>query len=65
MKKWRRFLSGPPLSRPPAKIPQISVSRSVPLPHPSELEHYENILPGAAARIIAMAENQSKHRQNF
>lgn len=53
------------MSRPPTKIQQISLSRSAPLPHPSELERYETILPGAADRIIAMAENQSIHRQNL
>lgn len=39
--------------------------RSAPLPLPSELEAYEAILPGAAERIFAMAENQSKHRQGM
>jgi len=34
-----------------------------PLPHPSILEKYEQTLPGAADRIIKMAENQSSHRQ--
>ena len=34
-----------------------------PLPPPAILEHYDRIVPGAAARILVMAENQSKHRQ--
>jgi len=29
------------------------------------LEAYETILPGAAERILAMAENQSNHRQKM
>lgn len=38
---------------------------SGPIPSASELAKYENILPGAADRIITMAENQSKHRQEM
>ena len=34
-----------------------------PLPAPHILEQYNNVVPGAAERIIAMAENQSEHRQ--
>ncbi len=33
-----------------------------PLPHPEILEKYEQILPGAAERILSMAETQSRHR---
>lgn len=33
-----------------------------PLPHPEILKGYENILPGAAERVFAMAESQQKHR---
>ena len=33
-----------------------------PLPPPEILAHYEDVLPGAADRIITMAENQSAHR---
>ena len=33
-----------------------------PLPPPDELEKYERVAPGAAKRIIAMAEKQSNHR---
>lgn len=36
-----------------------------PLPAPEVLEQYENILPGAADRIIMLAENQAKHRQDL
>jgi uncharacterized membrane protein len=34
-----------------------------PLPPPSVLEHYDRIVPGAAQRILAMAEQQATHRQ--
>lgn len=36
-----------------------------PLPPPQTLGEYDNIVPGAAERIIAMAENQSDHRQKL
>ena len=34
-----------------------------PLPHPESLQEYERIVPGAAERIIRMAETQAEHRQ--
>ena len=34
-----------------------------PLPQPDALGEYERILPGAADRILSMAESQSRHRQ--
>lgn len=36
-----------------------------PLPLPSHMREYEEILPGSAERILAMAERQSKHRQDI
>jgi uncharacterized membrane protein len=41
----------------------IVASFSGPLPPPNLLEGYERVLPGAADRIIAMAEQQMAHRQ--
>ncbi|HET8575347.1 MAG TPA: DUF2335 domain-containing protein [Candidatus Paceibacterota bacterium] len=38
---------------------------SGPLPHPYILSRYEQIVPGAAERILAMAEKQSAHRQSL
>ncbi len=38
-------------------------SFSGPLPPPETLEKYNQVLPGAAERIISMAEQQSRHRQ--
>src|SRR5436309_567075 len=38
---------------------------SGPLPHPSVLEHYDKIYPGAAERIIRMAELQGEHRRHL
>ena len=36
-----------------------------PLPPPSDLQEYDNVVPGAAERIIRMAENQSEHRREL
>lgn len=38
---------------------------SGPIPPPSIIKGYEEILPGSADRIIAMAEKQSLHRQDM
>ncbi|MDR1205511.1 MAG: DUF2335 domain-containing protein [Peptococcaceae bacterium] len=38
---------------------------SGPLPSPEILQGYESVLPGAADRIIAMAEKQAQHRQEI
>jgi len=59
---------------PPAPVhhhqKQLHVSQSVstyqgPIPPPSALREYDAVLPGAADRIIAMAEAQSRHRQEM
>ncbi|QES93109.1 DUF2335 domain-containing protein [Empedobacter brevis] len=39
-----------------------SVHRSGPLPSPEDLDHYNNIIPDGANRIMQMAEDQLKHR---
>ena len=36
-----------------------------PLPPPDMMKGYESVLPGAAERIMKMAENQSTHRMNM
>lgn len=38
---------------------------SGPIPHPDTIRKYEEILPGAADRIISMAERQALHRQEM
>lgn len=40
----------------------LSASYSGPLPHPDILAGYENVLHGAAERIISMAEKEQEHR---
>ena len=47
---------------------QVSVAEyrhAGPIPDPMTLKGYNNICPGAADRIITMAENQAKHRQEM
>ena len=39
-----------------------SLTHSGPLPHPSILAQYEEIMPGLAERIVRMAEGQFEHR---
>ena len=39
----------------------VSERFSGPMPHPRHLRDYEDILPGAAERILAMAENSLAH----
>src|SRR3990167_1317930 len=38
---------------------------SGPIPHPSLLQKYNEIVPGAAERILVMGEQQSKHRMEL
>ncbi len=40
-------------------------SFSGPLPHPDILRQFEQVAPGAAERIIKMAEDQSSHRRDL
>lgn len=49
----------------PSVISHAEMTYSGPLPLPQHLEKYEDVCPGAADRIIAMAEGQAKHRQEM
>lgn len=65
----RRFHNLPAQYMPP-KNPSIVQSlqieqRQGPLPKPSDLHEYDVVVPGAAERIIKMAEEQAKHRQDL
>ncbi len=42
---------------------QVTATFSGPLPLPETLERYNRIVPGAAERILAMAEADAKHLQ--
>ncbi len=44
---------------------QVQEGFSGPLPLPAHLEKYEEVLPGAAERIMTMAEAQSEHRRGL
>ncbi len=49
------------------RITQIVVSEqfSGPMPHPKHLSEYDAILPGAAERILAMAERNLEHNMEM
>lgn len=46
-------------------ITQVSSSFSGPLPPPEVLAQFDRVVPGAAERIIAMAEKQADHRRGL
>jgi uncharacterized membrane protein len=48
-----------------AFVQQVEEHYSGPLPHPRHLEHFERTLPGAANRIIIMAEQEQAHRHTW
>ena len=50
---------------PPARVTTTYTEISGPIPPPQILQHYNNIVPNAAERIISMAEKQSDHRMSL
>lgn len=48
-----------------ATMQRQEITFSGPIPPPAVIEGYERILPGSADRILKMAEEQSKHRQEL
>jgi len=46
-------------------IIEETIQHSGPLPMPQQLRQYDDIVPGAAERIIRMAEGQGAHRQRL
>ena len=46
-------------------VVQVSASWSAPLPTPGDLERYESVLPGAADRILKMAESVQDNRHEL
>jgi uncharacterized membrane protein len=48
-----------------ATITHQAVSFSGPLPHPTLLAQYNDVIPNGAERIMAMAERQSIHRESL
>ena len=60
----------PPSNDPRNLRERLAVTASMeafsgPLPRPADLEFYEKIVPGAAERILTMAEKQGAHRQEI
>lgn len=49
----------------PNQIAQFQATFSGPLPPPAIIEKYDAVLPGAADRILKMAESQSAHRHEL
>lgn len=47
------------------RVVQVARQFSGPLPSPEMLQGYENTHPGLADRIVAMAENEQKHRHQL
>ena len=43
----------------------VSAEYSGPIPPPAHLDHYEAILPGAAERILTLAEGEAEHRREI
>lgn len=48
-----------------ATVTKIEAHYSGPIPPPSALAKYEEIMPGSADRILRMAEIQAEHRQSL
>jgi uncharacterized membrane protein len=46
-------------------VHEVVASFAGPLPHPSILRGYDDVVPGAAERIIAMAEKEQTHRHSW
>lgn len=68
----RRPRQGPAQSSTPApqgqtqvsgNVQSISLEYSGPLPHPNHLAQFDQVLPGAAERILTGYETQAAHRQ--
>lgn len=48
-----------------ARLIEAHYEYSGPLPSPTLLRQFDDIVPGAAERILSMAEKQSEHRQDL
>ena len=53
------------VAKPTREIVQQRTSWSGPLPNPKDLQAYEEIVPGAADRIITMAEGFAEHQKQM
>ena len=61
------MLESNPPTRPSATITTTATATSFegPIPPPQVLQQYNSIVPGAAERILLMAEKQSDHRMDL
>jgi uncharacterized membrane protein len=62
-RKTSYMQNGGSVRTPDVQIQTVARSFSGPLPPPEALARYNDVLPGAAERIVAMAEKQQEHRQ--
>lgn len=51
-----------PIGVPGSVLHSVSASYSGPIPPPAFLREYDEIVPGSAERLLAMAEHQTNHR---
>lgn len=69
MSKKSSHVKSSPSAQPPDKsvatLTHVAQSFSGPLPHPEILIQYNQITPGFAERILAMAEREAAHRHAF
>ena len=67
MKQNKRLATVPrPSGQVATRVQSIEASyHSGPLPPAEDFEHYNNVLPGAADRIMKMAEQQATHRRSI
>ena len=49
----------------PADLHVVQQTYSGPLPPPAVLQHYNEVIPGAAERILVMAEQNASHRRDL
>ncbi len=54
-----------PQNKPAGSLKVQGVQYSGPIPPPAMLEQYDKIVPGAAERLLRMAEEQSAHRRSL
>lgn len=61
--KKRKNSKGPPVTV--QQTSTVTTITSGPIPSPSTLKEYDEIIPGAAERILSMAEQEAAHLRNI
>lgn len=49
----------------PSRVTQVTQTFEGPIPHPTLLSQYDALVPGAAERILTMAESEAAHRHSL